>query len=162
MQDHVEAGDGGVAGTGGVATVPDNRDAKLVRGVADELQFVQRPGGDFAPFLAGPDRQTTDVHLDPVDPHFDLLVDLFNDLIGRVHNSRIAPGAFVRQQSCCGSADAVDQDVAAGGHSGAFNDAAFDRISEIHPNIKYAVGIEEAGEPGAKHLLCVDSGNECG
>ena len=54
-------------------------------------------GTGSAPFLAGPDRQTTDVHLDPVDPHFDLLVDLFNDLIGRVHNPRIAPGAFVRQ-----------------------------------------------------------------
>ena len=97
MQDHVEACDGGVTGTDGVATVPDHRDTKLVCGITDELQFVQRPGGDFAPFLAGPDRQPTDVDLDPVDPHFDLLVDLFNDLIGRVHNPRIAPGAFVRQ-----------------------------------------------------------------
>ena len=87
-------------------------------------------------------------------------MDLFHDLIGRVHNPRIAPGAFVRQESCSGAADTVDQDVAAGGHSGSLNDTTLDRIAEIHPNIEYAVRIKEAGEPGAKHLLCIDSSNE--
>ena len=160
MQDHVEARDGGIPRAAGVATVPDDRDAKLMRGVADELQFVQRPGGDLTPLLAGPNGESTDVDFDPVDPHFDLLVDLFHDLIGRVHNPRIAPGAFVRQESCSGAADTVDQDVAAGGHSGSLNDTTLDRIAEIHPNIEYAVRIKEAGEPGAKHLLCIDSSNE--
>ena len=87
-------------------------------------------------------------------------MDLFNDLIGRVHNPCIAPSPLIRQQSCCGAADAVDQDVATGGHSGPFNDAALDRIAEIYPDIKYAVGIEEAGEASPQHLLCVDSGDE--
>ena len=53
VQDHVEACDGGVASAGGAATVPDHRNAKLVCGIADELQFVQGPGRNFAPSLPG-------------------------------------------------------------------------------------------------------------
>ena len=100
------------------------------------------------------------MHFDPVDAHFDLFMDLSDDIVRRMHNPRIPSGALIGQQPRGGAADTVDQHIAARGHAWPLNHTTFNGIAKIDPHIKDTIRIKEAGKTGAQHLLRVYAGNE--
>ena len=100
------------------------------------------------------------MHFDPVHARFDLFVDLSNDLVRCVDDPRITACALVGEQSRRSPAHALDQHIAPGSHSGSFNNASFDGVSKIYPDIEHTVGVKKAGESGAQHFLRVDPGDQ--
>ena len=96
--------------------------------------------------LPGPDGQTTDMDLDPVDTHFYLFVNFSDDLIGRMDDSGVAAGALIGQEPGRRTTHTVDQHVAARGHARPFNDTPLNCVAQVYPYIEHAVRVEETGE----------------
>ena len=140
--------------------MPDHRDAELVSRVADEFQLIEGPRRDFATVLGRANWHATDVHLDPVDTHFDLFMYFFDDVVRGMNDTCVTPCAFVGKQPCGGAADTINQYVAARSHARSFDDATLDGIAEINPDIEDAIRIKEACKTCAQYFLGVNASDQ--
>ena len=162
VEDEVESGLGGAPSGVRSATVAHDRGAEIVRGIADQREFVVRPDAEFTPMRLSR-HDAGHMHLDPVRADLDLPADLLDDIVLAVDHLVVARHALVVDEPPRSPAHARDERVRAAGDARTLHHAGVDRVAHVDHALVDRIRVEHAGDAGAQEFSRVggrDHGRE--